>query len=155
VGSTQWAQRFELGDLSRALSRFDSVVTEIVVAHGGRVVKLIGDEVMFIARTPDDASMAALAMLHALQHDDVLPSLRAGVASGEVVARDGDYEGPVVNLAARAAKLAMPNSLLVDDATCNALDRQRFAARMNDDYILKGFSERVRLYEVTTTDAAR
>jgi class 3 adenylate cyclase len=45
------------------------------------------------------------------------------LASGEVLTRDGDYFGPVVNLAARSVKLAGPGATLASRAlaeTCAA-----------------------------------
>jgi adenylate cyclase len=148
VDSTQWAQQFELGELSRLLRRFDSLVTEIVVAHDGRVVKLIGDEVMFIAHDPADATLVALALLEAIAADETLPNLRAGVATGAVVTRDGDYAGPVVNLAARAVKLASPDSVVVDEHTVVALDDERFHAFALGEFNLKGFSNLMPLFQI-------
>lgn len=149
VDSTQWAQQFELGELSRVLSRFDSLVTEIVVANGGRVVKLIGDEVMFITHEPADATIIALALVDALTLDETLPTLRAGVATGSVVTRDGDYDGPVVNLAARAVKLASPNTVFVDEDTSRALDDERFDVFALGEFNLKGFGDLMPLFHVT------
>jgi adenylate cyclase len=149
VDSTQWAQQFELGELSRVLSRFDSLVTETVVANGGRVVKLIGDEVMFIAHDPAEATLIALALLDELTSDEALPTLRAGVATGSVVTRDGDYDGPVVNLAARAVKRASPNTVFVDEQTSQALDEERFDVFALGNFNMKGFGDLMPLFHVS------
>ena len=117
VGSTTLANTLEPADLAAALTHFDASSSEIVTQHGGRVIKLIGDEVMFVAADADTAADVAVALVDALDTDDVLPPARASVASGEVVARDGDYSGPIVNLAARAVTVARPSSVLVDRAT--------------------------------------
>ena len=61
VESTEWAQLLDLPALSRAMTDFDAIVSEIVVQHGGRVVKLIGDEVMFVAGDGLSAARIALA----------------------------------------------------------------------------------------------
>ncbi len=149
VGSTPWTQQLDFITLSRALSEFENGASEIVVAHRGRVVKLIGDEVMYVT---DDAAAAVdigLALIDAFASHTVLPPLRAGVATGEVVARDGDFSGTVVNLAARALSVAEPSTLLVDRATCGALgDSSRFVAGPEADYQLKGFEEPVPLCEI-------
>jgi len=153
VGSTPWTQQLDFITLSHALSQFETIASEIVVAYRGRVVKLIGDEVMFVS---DDAVAAvdiALALIDAFAAHDVLPPLRAGIASGEVVARDGDFSGTIVNLAARALSVAEPSTVLVDRATGIAVDDDvRFVARAEREYELKGFDGPVPLREMTRTE---
>ena len=53
VGSTGFAQGRSIADLGAALGEFDELASDVVVAGGGRVVKLIGDEVMFVASDPE------------------------------------------------------------------------------------------------------
>jgi adenylate cyclase len=154
VDSTAWTQQQDLVALSRALTRFDATASEIVVGHGGQVVKLIGDEVMFVANDAAAAVDIALALISAFESHEVLPAVRAGIATGEVLARDGDYSGPVVNLAARAVKIAPPSTLLVDPTTGDALhDFPSFSCREARAYSLKGFAERVQLSRVTRSTA--
>ena len=152
VGSTTLANTLEPADLAAALTHFDASSSEIVTQHGGRVIKLIGDEVMFVAADADTAADVAVALVDALDTDDVLPPARASVASGEVVARDGDYSGPIVNLAARAVTVARPSSVLVDRATRDHLTDTRFATRDAGQHRLKGFERRIRLYRVRRSD---
>jgi adenylate cyclase len=148
VGSTGLTVSLAPADLNAAFQRFDVTCSEAVVQHGGRVVKLIGDEIMFAAPTAAAASEIALELVAVFTHDDVLPPVRAGVATGDVVTRDGDYSGEVVNRAARAVKVAHPSSLLVDRETRDQLDTERFTSRSIGAFSLKGFSERVPLYRV-------
>lgn len=150
VDSTAWSQQLDLPALSRALSLFDSTASEIVVERGGRVVKLIGDEVMFVANEPTGAADIALALVDAFAAHDVLPPVRTGVATGDVLARDGDFSGPVVNLAARAVSIARPSTLLVDAETLNALDASAgFTSHTAGAFTLKGFENDVQLSRVT------
>lgn len=149
VDSTAWTQQLELPALAQALSAFDSTASEIVVGRGGRVVKLLGDEVMFVANDPLTAVDIALALVEALATHDVLPPVRAGIATGDVLARDGDFSGAVVNLAARAVNVARPSSLLVDSATRDAIEGSTaFSCRTADAFKLKGFEKRVKLSRV-------
>jgi class 3 adenylate cyclase len=148
VESTAWTQGLELRELAHALEVFEATSSEIVVACGGRVVKLIGDEAMFAANDPVAATQAALGLVDAFAAHTVLPPVRVGVASGSVVARDGDYSGTVVNLAARAVKLAPPSSVLVDEATRAPLDDE-FVCTDAGRSELKGFAASVPLFRVT------
>jgi adenylate cyclase len=45
-----------------------------------------------------------------------LPPVRTGLAAGMVVARDGDYYGPVVNLASRLTEVVPPGEIYVSEA---------------------------------------
>jgi class 3 adenylate cyclase len=149
VDSTAWTQQLELAALSHALSAFDSTASEIVIGHGGRVVKLIGDEVMFAASDPKAAADIALALVDAFADHAALPPVRAGISTGDVLARDGDFSGAVVNLAARAVKIARPSTVLVDPETRLALDNEPdLSCRTAGTFKLKGFDGRVRLSRV-------
>jgi len=86
---------------------------------GGRVIKNIGDEVMFVTPDPPSACRIALDLGRSLAADPSIPALRSGVAMGEVLLRDGDCLGPVVNLAARLVQLA-PIDTLVSEVVHHA-----------------------------------
>ena len=119
--------------------------------HRGRLVKLIGDEVMFVAESASAAADIALALVDAFASHEVLPPVHAGIASGKVVARDGDYSGVVVNLAARALSVAEPSTVLVDRATRTELaDDPRFAVGAETEHMLKGFDTPVPLAAVAS-----
>jgi adenylate cyclase len=146
VGSTSWTQQLDFGTLSRSLSEFETHASEIVVGRRGRLVKVIGDEVMFVAEDATAATEIALALINAFASHAVLPPVRAGIATGEVVARAGDYSGAVVNLAARALSVAEPSTLLVDHATRAAIDGDaRFVIGAEREHVLKGFDAPVAL----------
>jgi adenylate cyclase len=150
VGSTSWTQQLDFSTLSRALADFETRASEIIVNRRGRLVKLIGDEVMFVAEDASVAADIALALVDSFTSHDVLPPVRAGIASGKVVARDGDYSGVVVNLAARALSVADPSTVLVDLATRTDLaDDPRFAVGTEVEHGLKGFDAPVPLAAVT------
>ena len=91
------------------------------MAHGGRVVKFIGDEVMFRSPTAADAGRLALDFVDLVRTNEHLPPLRVGLAFGEVLTREADYFGPVVNLAARIAKLAPLHGVVATAETAAAL----------------------------------
>jgi len=149
VDSTAWTQQLELPALSLALNTFEATASEIVVGHDGRVVKLIGDGLMYIISDPVGATEIALQLVEAFAAHDVLPPLRAGIATGAVLARDGDFSGAVVNLAARAVNVARPSSVLVDPETCAALEKSTdYSCRTAGAFKLKGFDRRVRLSRV-------
>jgi class 3 adenylate cyclase len=121
IGSTSHAEQRTLVELNAALNRFESAAVEAVTTRGGRVVKFMGDEVMFRADRPEIACMIAIDLSELVRADPELPPLRAGVAYGEVLSREGDCYGPTVNLAARIVKLAPMNGVVATLDTARAL----------------------------------
>lgn len=117
VDSTALAGSMPLTDLSSAIDHFEATATDIVVGHGGRVIKFIGDEVMFVHA---DAA-AAVAAAHDLLAADGVPPMRVGIDAGPVLTREGDFFGPVVNVAARATSLAAAGSMMVTEAVVERL----------------------------------
>ncbi len=121
VGYTALSQELEPEDLAALVSRFEELAYDTVAEQAGRVVKTIGDEVMFVTPDPASAARIALRLTEGSAVDDLLPDARAGVAFGSVVAQEGDYYGPVVNLASRLVERARPGSVLASNEFRDAL----------------------------------
>lgn len=117
AGYTAIAQQADEADLAALLSDFEAIVHDTVAKHGGRVIKTIGDGVMYSA-VPVVAADIALDLA---SRTDRLPPLCQGVACGSVLDRDGDLFGPVVNLASRLTDIARPSTVLVSDTIHDAL----------------------------------
>ncbi len=145
VGFTPLAVEMSVDELGKFIINFEQSATAIVASHRGRVVKLIGDEVMFVAVDVDHTVAIAVDLMKAFGAAGVQP--HGGVSYGDLIARGGDYYGRVVNLAARAASLALPGELLVDESTSSAVSNYEFepAGRRQ----LKGFPEPVRMSSLT------
>lgn len=115
VGFTALSQQLDSGALAAVVDRFESVAYATVAEHGGRVVKMIGDEVMFTVENPVAAAHCALDLAESYHDADDLSDVRVGVAYGMVIDREGDLFGPPVNLASRMTSIAYPGSVLVDE----------------------------------------
>src|SRR5207237_7796937 len=96
VGYTPLSQQLPVEELAELVSRFESVAYDAIAASGGRVVKLIGDEVMFVALDAVAAVDAALSLIDAFRDDGSAITPRGAIAVGELLARGGDYYGPTV-----------------------------------------------------------
>ncbi len=112
VGFTVLSQQLPDSALGEVIARFEATAYDNITSQGGRIVKMIGDEVMFVADEPACAARIALALSEAHRVDEELEDLRVGLAYGKVIARDGDYFGPIVNLASRIVDLARPGTIL-------------------------------------------
>ena len=121
VGYTRLTRQIDEEELSRVLDAFETLATEVIAEHHGRVVKMIGDEAMFVADSVTDAARIGLALAEAYADDDLLSDVRVALAVGPVLVQDGDYYGPVVNLASRVVDIAQPGSVLVSDDFHDAL----------------------------------
>jgi adenylate cyclase len=115
VGYTSQSKTLSDSDLVHWVEHFENEMTRTVVDLGGRVIKTIGDEVLFAADDPVAAAEVTLIVTERGEDpDDEFPRVRAGVAYGEVVSRLGDVYGPTVNIAARLTSVARPGKVLVD-----------------------------------------
>jgi adenylate cyclase len=121
VGYTALSQELEPEELAALVTRFEELAYDTVAEHGGRVVKTIGDEVMFVAVEIANAARIALRLTERSAVDELLPEARAGLAAGTVLAQEGDYYGPVVNLASRLVELARPGTVLASSEVRDAI----------------------------------
>lgn len=122
VGYTSRSKALDEGELVDWLEHFEDEASRLVVDLGGRIIKTIGDEVLFVADDVTAAAEAALTMTaRGDDEDDRFPRVRAGLAHGPVVSRLGDVYGPVVNIAARLTSVARPGTVLVDRGAYEAL----------------------------------
>ncbi len=121
VGFTTLSQQLSEEELAAVVGRFEEVAHDTVTAGGGRVVKMIGDEAMFVADSALAAARIGLALAEAYADDDLLSDVRVALAVGPVLVQDGDFYGPVVNLASRMVNMAAPGAVIVTDELHAAL----------------------------------
>jgi adenylate cyclase len=147
VGFTPLARDMSPSELADLIERFEMTAHEVVSTRGGRVVKHIGDEVMFTAVDPVEAARIALQLVERFSSHGVRP--HAGVAFGPVIGRGGDYYGSVVNLASRIADIAVPDEILVtEDLMRAAGDADGLVFEPAGRRQLKGFDEPVALWSL-------
>ena len=125
VSYTRLSQRLEQRELGELVQRFEGLAADVITAGRGRVVKNVGDEVLFTAEDPRSAAAIALSLSERMAVDDLIPDVRVGLAHGPVLRRLGDVYGPTVNLASRLTALAQPGTVVTDAATARALEGQR------------------------------
>lgn len=140
VQFTRLSGQMSEGDLAQLLEEFESETTTIITQRGGRVIKLIGDAVMFATDVPHDAAHIALDLID--RFGGTRPELRVGLAHGPTIARQGDLFGPTVNLASRLVGFARPGTVLIDRSLADQLaDDDAFALKSLRPRDLKGIGE--------------
>ncbi|WAJ43098.1 adenylate/guanylate cyclase domain-containing protein [Mycobacterium sp. Aquia_216] len=145
-GFTALTQALTPAELSHMLNEFAGTVSDVVHADGGRIVKFIGDEVMWVSSAPEALVRAAVDLVeHPAAREEGL-QVRAGLAFGTVVAINGDYFGNPVNLAARLVAAAAPEQIL---ATTELRDRlPEWPAVARGPLTLKGFDAPVAAFDL-------
>ena len=140
VGFTTLSRALDPKALAAVVDRFESIAYERIPARGGRIVKLIGDEVMFAADDPADGAEIALQLAESYANDPGVPNIRVGLARGPVLAWEGDLFGPTVNLASRLVDFARPGTVLMSENLGQELRADaRFTLRHLRPLPLKGF----------------
>ena len=125
-----------IGDL---VELFEMRCADVVATQRGRVIKSIGDSVLFVNDDPLRAYDTAEGIINVIGRDPRMPDVRVGLASGSVVMRLGDVFGPPVNMAARLTNVARRNRIIVDAATARLLPEDQFETRRLAARPVRGF----------------
>lgn len=142
VSYTSLSRRMNEKTLARLVQTFESICAEVISVGGGRLVKTVGDEVLYIAETPTAGAEIALALSREIAADERLPEGRVAMVWGRVLSRLGDIYGPTVNLAARLTAIADPGQVLVDELTAGVLGSDpRFVFEGLEAQNVRGFGE--------------
>lgn len=140
VGYTRQSRSLSQEELTRLVDEFEGRALAIVTQYDGRIIKTIGDEVLYAADTPHDAAAIALRLVEGHLEDEDFPELRVGVCWGPVLNRLGDVFGPTVNIAARLTSLARPGRVLVDKELADRLaDDAGFRLRRTRRTAVRGY----------------
>ena len=147
VGFTRQSRELDPDQLASLVETFEQTVTLIISEHGGRVIKTIGDEVLYAVDDPLAAGRISLALASGHLEDEDFPEVRVGAAYGAVLSRLGDVFGEVVNIAARLTSVARPGKVLIDRGLAAHLEEhpEEFRVRRARTASVKGYS-RLELY---------
>lgn len=112
-GFSSLSKELSPAELSEVVDGFESTAFDVVSAHDGRVVKLIGDEVMFVAANLAVAVDVCLELADRLAAGNPPLQVHCGVAAGPTVTVGGDVFGPTANLASRLADVARRGKVVI------------------------------------------
>ncbi|HPU12812.1 MAG TPA: adenylate/guanylate cyclase domain-containing protein [Aeromicrobium sp.] len=135
---TALSNRLDDEELALVVEEFETRCGDIITAGGARVIKTLGDAMLFVHPDPVAATRISLEVISGLSVRPQLPAVRVGLATGSVLSRLGDVFGPPVNLAARLSQVARANRVLVDQATADKLG-DAFDTRTMPPRLIKGF----------------
>lgn len=145
-GFTLLTQSLSPTELQMLLNEFGATVSDVVHADGGRVVKFIGDAVMWVSSSADRLAKAGVDLVNHPRAREEGLQVRAGLAYGTALAINGDYFGNPVNLAARLVAVAEPEQVLIDAALQAQLPD--WPAVVQSPLTLKGFDAPVTAFRL-------
>lgn len=125
-----------IGDLVEV---FEQRCHDVVARNGGRVIKSLGDSVLFVTDEAVAGLQIAEGIISVIGRDARMPDVRLGLATGSVVMRMGDVFGPPVNMAARLTTVARKNRVIIDAATAALLPPDEFETRPMPARPVRGF----------------
>ncbi len=128
--------REKVGDL---VELFEARCGDVIAAQSGRLIKSMGDAVLFVNDDPMRAFATAEGIITVIGRDSRMPDVRVGLATGSVILRLGDVFGPPVNLAARLTQVARRNRIIVDRATADLLPADQIESRSLPERPVRGF----------------
>jgi class 3 adenylate cyclase len=141
VGSTAVMGQSSPAQIAAMVRSFEALVWALVTEVGGRVVKVIGDEAMFVVNDP----VSAVEVARRLVAESTTP-VRVGLAAGQVIGFFGDYYGDTVNLAARLVHIADDAGIVVSESVRDGSDSIDFVAL--PPMSLKGFAQSIPVFRV-------
>ncbi len=146
-GFTALTHVLSAAELSTLLSAFGAAVSDVVQVDDSRLVKFIGDAVMWVSATPECLVRTATDLVEDPRTNESGLRIRAGLSYGPVVAISGDYFGDAVNLAARLVTAASPGQILATSDVRDALPE--WPAIRQEPLRLKGFDAAVTSYDMS------
>jgi adenylate cyclase len=140
VGFTRTARRLTPSQLIELIELFHGIAGDLIADHGGRIVKTVGDAVLFVTDKPEDAADIALELLARSVDVHGMPELRTGLATGSVLTRFGDIYGEVVDNASRLCVHARPGRILIEQELARRLrDNPRYSLRLRRQISDRGY----------------
>ncbi len=149
-----------LGD-NAARQVIDSLLemaTRAVKAHKGRVIKMIGDEILAVLPTADAAARAARDLLAEVdgceKQGGIKPGMHVGLHAGAFIERGGDVFGDAVNVASRLTDYAQDGQILTTSASAGGISPLvRRAMRRLGPLDIRGRKEEIQVEEIAWREA--
>lgn len=139
VGFTALSNEVTRERIGELVEIFESRCGDVIAREQGRLIKSMGDAVLFVNDDPMAALATAEGIINVIGRDPRMPDVRVGLATGGVVLRLGDVFGPPVNLAARLTQVARRNRIIVDASTAALLPADQIETRPLPPRPVRGF----------------
>ena len=150
VGFSSWALRAGDDQVLALLAEVNDATEQVIRAHGGQVVKTLGDGTMAVfldAAEGIAAAHEAVGAISAIVVGDFRPALRAGLHTGAPRIVGDDFLGVDVNIAARVCDAAGGGEVYVSAATLEQVDLEDYSVKRKR-FKAKGVPKELQVYRV-------
>ena len=158
-GSTSAFEAMGNARATQAVTQVTTWIARIAQAHGGRVVKMLGDGVLALFDDNQSAIDAVVEIQgsHQQYMTQAPPAsrlpIRIGVASGDVEIVAGDCYGDAVNVAARLSDLCGPHQIWANGAALDGVsESENVRFRMLGPISIRGRAEPCTVYQIEWQD---
>ncbi|MBN2443513.1 MAG: hypothetical protein JXJ04_19285 [Spirochaetales bacterium] len=123
VGYTEKSSDTDSISLMNLIGRFEEIVIPLIIEYKGVIIKKMGDGILAIFKNPLNAAFAALTIQNNIKKNNTFTVIkekfqaRIGLNTGEVIRKDNDVYGDVVNVASRMETAANPGDILITQST--------------------------------------
>jgi class 3 adenylate cyclase len=161
AGYSRLMGRDETGTLDALRAHRAGLIDSAIVAHNGRIVKLMGDGLLVEFASAIDAVECAVAIQQGMAvrnadvPDDRMILFRIGINLGDVIVEGDDIFGDGVNIAARLQELAEPGGVSFSGAIFEQIDGkiERSFVDLGSQQ-LKNIDKLVRVYSLSLSGVA-
>ena len=136
------------------LREYNRFMTPIITRHHGSIVKTLGDGLLVVFPTPNDACRAAVDMQRSSLEVDAHLSRTSGITitvaihAGDVFRYHDDVFGDVINVTARVSSVTNPGTILVTEPVRSALGDTEFVTSFATRALVKGKPEPLELFHL-------
>lgn len=147
--------RMSRQDIDRMISRHREILTPVVVQHGGKVVKEMGDAFLVTFDSPTNSVLAGLAIQQAIakhnggEYDSKHRlALRVAICTGEVMFKNQDVLGEAVNVASRLQQIANVDEVYFTESTYLLMNKAEVPTVDIGYRQFKGIPQQIKVYRV-------
>jgi TolB-like protein/Tfp pilus assembly protein PilF len=149
VNYTAMMQKDENSALEK-ITRFRHVIDIIVEELEGKIIQYYGDGCLVLFNSATDAVEFAKLLQTDFNEEPKVP-VRIGIHMGDVLLRDGNVFGDVVNIASRIQALAPEGGIYVSEVVYrNIANKKGMDSVFIKEEFLKNVKQPIRIYEVLT-----
>src|SRR6187399_470872 len=132
------------------ITRFRHVIDIIVEELEGKIIQYYGDGCLVLFNSATDAVEFAKLLQTDFNEEPKVP-VRIGIHMGDVLIRDGNVFGDVVNIASRIQALSPPGGIYVSEMVYrNIANKKGMDSVFIKEEFLKNVKTPIRIYEVLT-----
>ena len=151
VEFSNWSMKAGDAAAVELLRKVSQAIEPPVGENTGKVVKRLGDGMMAVFASPEDALAAVMdaqARLGKIEVSGYRPVLRAGMHVGRPERVGDDYFGVDVNIAARVAEAATGGEVLATDKVVSELGSDGVKARRKRMFRAKGVPTEIKVFSI-------